>query len=89
MCGLYSCSVRACCRDYKISLSDNIVVFVHSLDAYERFRVELDLVWFDGSKTYLKPYLLSKETIDVKWSRLDRKCKVEEEYDDEDDLDCS
>lgn len=77
MCGLYFCSVKNCCRDYKLRLNDNIVVFVHALDPYERFRVEFDLLWFEGSKTV---HLPREETIDVKWGRLD----LALDYDDDD-----
>jgi hypothetical protein len=48
MCGLYYCHVKNCCRDYKLRLSDNVLVCVHSLDFFERFCVELNLLWFEG-----------------------------------------
>lgn len=75
MCGLYYCYVKHCCRDYRLRVDNIIVAFVHSLDPYERFCVELDLLLFVGSTGYHLPI----EIIDVKWGRFDFVLEDEDE----------
>ena len=68
MCGLYTCIFKNCSRDYRLRVQDEIVVYVHSLDPYEKFCVEVDLLMFVGSKWSRMPI----EIINVKWGRFDR-----------------
>lgn len=69
MAGLSGCHVEGCCRDYKLKLSDDVFVCVHSYNSYKYFFVELDLLYSDGSKIYS----VDTVVIDVKWCRFDSK----------------